>query len=52
MRGRGVEFGDLTRPEDPVVLAEDEAQVPGQDVDPFVAVAAMFVAALSSIGLI
>ena len=35
---RGVERGDLARPEHPVLVAEDEAHVPGQDVDPLVAV--------------
>ena len=30
--------GDLARPEHPVLVAENETHVPGQDVDPFVAV--------------
>lgn len=34
----GVELGDLAGAEHPVLVAEDEAHVAGEDVDPFVAV--------------
>jgi len=34
VRHVGVERGDLTRPEHPVLVAENETNVPGQNVDP------------------